>query len=380
VSLLAATFVLTILGTFLTRSGVVASVHSFTQSAIGAWFLAAILASVGVSLALIVWRLPELAGTGRPPALISRESAFLLNNVLFLGLAFTVLFGTLYPLFVQAASGDAVSVGAPWFNGVAAPLAIGLLLLVGVGPALPWGSASVGTLVTRFAVPVLLGVAGVLAVRVLATEEPAVLAAVGLALFSGAVMIDEFVRGTRARLRTRTEGPPVALWQMATRDRHRYGGYIVHLGVLVMAVAIAVSATSGIQTTATLTTGQSVSIGSYEVTFNRLVIEPLAADARVIESRAEVTISGGTSADAGPALRDYPNSQTPIATPAVLSSVREDLYLNLLAYDSSTQTVTLHLLVNPMVVWIWIGGGIVALGGIFAIWPSRKPVGEEPDR
>jgi cytochrome c-type biogenesis protein CcmF len=372
VSLVAATFVLTILGTFLTRSGVVASVHSFTQSAIGAWFLAAVLVATAVSLGLIVWRLPELAGTGRPPSLVSRESAFLLNNVLFVGLAFTVLFGTLYPLIVQAASGDAVSVGAPWFNRVAAPLAIGLLLLLGVGPALPWGAASRDTLLRRFAIPTVLGVGAVLITRAATGVEPVVLAALGLAVFSGSVMADEFVRGTRARARARAEGPATALWRLATGNRQRYGGYIVHIGILVMAVSIAVSATAGSQISATLTAGDSVNIGGYIVTFNRLVVEPLAADPRVTESRAEVSVSGPLTRDAGPSLRDYPNSSTPIATPAVLSTAREDLYLNLLAYDRSTETVTLHLLVNPLVSWIWVGGGIVAAGGIFAAWPVRR--------
>ncbi|MGZ8482149.1 MAG: cytochrome c-type biogenesis CcmF C-terminal domain-containing protein, partial [Candidatus Limnocylindria bacterium] len=155
-ALVIATFVLTLVGTFLTRSGVVASVHSFTQSAIGPWFLAAIVLALGGALTLLVWRLPELIGGGRPPALLSRESAFLLNNVLFLGLTFAVLFGTLLPLLVQATSGATISVGAPWFNAVNAPIFLALVFLMGVGPALPWGAASWRTLRDRFSLPLLI--------------------------------------------------------------------------------------------------------------------------------------------------------------------------------------------------------------------------------
>ena len=145
-ALVIATFVLTLVGTFLTRSGVVASVHSFTQSAIGPWFLGGILVALAGSLTLLVWRLPELVGGDRPSGTVSRESAFLLNNVLFLGLTFAVLFGTLLPLLVAATSGDTISVGAPWFTTVTVPIFVALLFLMGVGPALPWGTASWATI------------------------------------------------------------------------------------------------------------------------------------------------------------------------------------------------------------------------------------------
>jgi cytochrome c-type biogenesis protein CcmF len=178
-ALVIATFVLTILGTFLTRSGVVASIHSFTASSIGPWFLGAILVSLGVSLALLLWRLPDLAGGGRPSQVVSRESAFLFNNVLFLGLTFAVLFGTLLPLWVEAFGGDKISVGAPWFNRVNVPIFIALLFLMGVGPALPWGRASWATLRERFAIPLLAAVAVTGVAFALGMRAPAPLATLG---------------------------------------------------------------------------------------------------------------------------------------------------------------------------------------------------------
>ncbi|MGH2427313.1 MAG: heme lyase CcmF/NrfE family subunit [Candidatus Limnocylindria bacterium] len=373
-TLVIATFVLTLVGTFLTRSGIVASVHSFTQSAIGPWFLVAILLALGAGLTLLVWRLPDLSRGDRPAATVSRESAFLLNNVLFLGLTFAVLFGTLLPLIVQVTSGDTISVGAPWFNRVNAPIFVALLFLMGVGPALPWGGASWTTLQQRFALPVILAVATVIGARALGLTDVASLATLGLAVFVGSVMLDDVARGARARGRTRGEHPATATWRLATRNRRRYGGYLVHAGVLVMAVAVAVSSGLAQDATATLQPGETARIGAYEVTHRRLVVQPLADDARVIETRAEVGYAGPQSGSLGTALRDYPNSPAPVATPAVRTSFGEDLYVTLLAADPGTGAVTLHLFVNPLVVWIWIGGAIVAAGSGFAAWPERRPV------
>ena len=371
-ALVIATFVLTLVGTFLTRSGVVASVHSFTQSAIGPWFLAGILVALAGSLTLLVWRLPELVGGDRPSGTVSRESAFLLNNVLFLGLTFAVLFGTLLPLLVAATSGDTISVGAPWFNTVTVPIFVALLFLMGVGPALPWGTASWATIRERFTLPLILAVLVIAGALALGLRAWGPLGTLGLAVFVGAIMIEEVVRGARARARGRSEDPATAVWRLTTRNRRRYGGYAVHIGILVMAVSVAVSSGLASDRTVTLAPGETATIGDYEIRHDRLVVEALASDARVIETRAEVTYSGAQNGTLGTALRDYPNSQAAIATPAVRTSLAEDLYVTLLASDPASGTVTLHLFVNPLVVWIWIGGAIVGIGAVFAMWPERR--------
>jgi cytochrome c-type biogenesis protein CcmF len=371
-ALVIATFVLTLVGTFLTRSGIVASVHSFTQSAIGPWFLGGIVVAMAISLTLLVWRLPELSGGGRPSGLVSRESAFLLNNVLFLGITFAVLFGTLLPLIVTVTSGDTISVGAPWYNAVTVPMFIALLFLMGVGPALPWGAASWATLRERFTVPLIAAALVVMAALLLGLRAAGSLGTLGLAVFVAAIMLDEVRRGAGARARGRGEDPATATWRLATRNRRRYGGYTVHLGVLVMAVGVAVSSGLAVDRTVTLAPGETAEIGAYRITHDRLVVEPLPDDTRVIETRAEVRYAGPQSGSLGTALRDYPNSPTSIATPAVRTSLGEDLYVTLLASDVASQAVTLHLFVNPLVVWIWIGGAIVGLGAVFAIWPERR--------
>jgi cytochrome c-type biogenesis protein CcmF len=185
-------------------------------------------------------------------------------------------------------------------------------------------------------------------------------------------MADEVVRGARARSRGRGEDPATATWRLASRNRRRYGGYAVHFGVLVMAVAVAISSGLAIDRTVTLAPGETASIGPYRNTHQPLVVEPLADDARVIETRAELAYAGPQSGTLATALRDYPSSATAIATPAVRTSLGEDLYVTLLASDPDTGAVTLHLFVNPMVAWIWIGGAIIGVASAFAIWPERR--------
>jgi cytochrome c-type biogenesis protein CcmF len=366
------TFWLTLFGTFLTRSGVVASVHSFTASGIGGWFLGALVITLAAGTALIVWRLPDL-GDRRPAGQpVSRESAFLFNNVLFLAISLTVLVGTLYPLAVEAVSDQKVSVGAPWFNRVGAPAFVALLFLMGIGPALPWGGASWATLRRRFAPPVVLALLAVGLAVLLGLREMAPLAAIGFAVFVLVVMVDEVARGAAARGRARGEPGAKATWRLMTHNRRRYGGYLVHAGICIMAVAIAISATLGTDVTATLSPGEEMTIGAYRLRHERLVVEPLSDDARVRETRAELTLSGPQSGAVTTALRDYPSSTTPIATPSVRSSLGEDLYVTLLAYDPDDESATLHVFVNPMVGWIWLGGAIVAAGAIFAVWPERR--------
>jgi cytochrome c-type biogenesis protein CcmF len=369
--LVVATFVLTLLGTFLTRSGVVESVHSFTQSAIGAWFLGGVLVALVAGTSLILWRLPDLAGSGRPPALVSRESAFLLNNLLFGGLAFAVLFGTLYPLAVEAVSGERLSVGAPWFDRVSAPFFAALLFLLGVGPALPWGEVSWPAFRDRLVLPAVVAT-GVMVLGVVIGVGGAALVTLGLAGFSGSLLVGEVARAVAGRSRSTGEGPLRATWGVATRNRRRYGGYLAHVGVLVAAIAVAVSATAAVEATAVLAPGESTRLAAYTVTHDELVRQPLAADPRVFETRAELEVRGPQAGRVAPALRDYPNSVTAIATPSVMTSAGEDFYLTLLAYDPEAGTITLRLFINPLVAWIWVGGAIVVVGALFAIWPGRR--------
>ena len=366
------TFVLTLVGTFLTRSGVVASVHAFTASSIGPWFAVAILLALGGGLGLLLWRLPVLADRRPPPLAVSRESAFLLNNVLFLGLTFVVLFGTMLPMVVEAATGERISVGAPYFNAINAPLFAALIFLMAIGPALPWGGTSWSTIRERFAGPALLAVALTLAGVLLGMRGIAQIGTLFLAVFVVGVLGDEVVRGARSRARTRGEPPPMAAWRLATRNRRRYGGYLVHAGICLMAISVAVSATGARQAAATLDVGESMTIGGYTLTLREVVVEPLPDDARVIETRAVVDYGGAQSGSLATAQRDYPSSTTPIATPGVRTFATEDLYVTLLQADADGGTASLQVFLNPLVAWIWVGGFVVVAGAVFAAWPERR--------
>jgi cytochrome c-type biogenesis protein CcmF len=222
-------------------------------------------------------------------------------------------------------------------------------------------------------IPALVGLAFTSVGAVAGLRGPAPLLTLGLAGFSGTALLREVVRAARGRGRSSGEGWIRAAWGVATRNRRRYGGYLAHVGVLVAAVAVAVSASGSVQVTAVLSPGQSASLAGYTVTHRQLVREPLAADPRVFETRADLDVSGPQAGSVSPALRDYPNSVPAIATPSVMTSIGEDFYLTLMAYDPDTGAVTLRLFINPLVAWIWVGGAVVVLGAGFAIWPGRRP-------
>jgi len=369
-ALVVATFELTLLGTFLTRSGVIFSVHSFTQSAIGPFFLAAIAISMTGSLGLLLWRLPDLKDEGTIESPLSRESAFLFNNVLLLAFTFTVLFGSLFPLVVEAAGGGKVSVGAPWFNQVTIPIVALLLFLMGVGPALPWGTASWLTLRDRFVVPLLAGTLAAAGAAALGLRAPYALLVLGLAIFVGVIMARELFVGARARARTSGAWLGPAAWGLAPRNRRRYGGYAVHLGVLVVALAIALNKGLMSEATVTLRPGEDFSFGGYAVTYEGLEAGALPDNPAVTEVRARLAFNGSSTGTLEPALRNYPNSRQAIGTPAVHTTLTHDVYATLMSYDTAADEVTLRVFINPGVLWIWVGGAIIAVGAMFAMWPD----------
>ena len=374
-SLVITAFALTILGTFLTRSGVVNSVHAFTQSAIGPLLLGYLVAIVVLSVGLLLWRLPRLVdeeGVGAP---LSREAVFLFQNVVFVAATLTVLLGTLYPLIAEAISGAQLSIGRPYFDRVEVPLAMALLFLMGIGPQLPWHGASRATLERQFTAPVAAAAAGAVIALVAGLGEPFAVLTYALAFFVAATVVQEFHRGVRARGTLHGEAPLTALGNLLRRNGRRYGGYIVHLGIVVAALAIATSQAATTEVEATLAPGGSMTAGPYTITLTALreSTEPqrdlLYADLRVTGSGADGTLH--------PALVYYPNSTQAIGSPGVAAGPRDDVYTILAAYDTRSHAwATIRVLVIPLVSWLWIGGAIVGLGAIVAALPQpkRRPV------
>ncbi|HZD04223.1 MAG TPA: heme lyase CcmF/NrfE family subunit, partial [Longimicrobiales bacterium] len=262
VALVVTTFALTIFGTFLTRSGVIGSVHAFSESPIGPLFLGFLAVVLIFSTALVLWRSTPLRSPGRLDSLLSREAAFLVGNLLFLGLTFTVFLGTVFPLAAEALTGTKVSVGTPYFNGMTVPLLAAVVFLMGVGPALPWRRSGAGGLRRRFLAPAAAGVAATAVALLLGGRGFWPLLTFGLSGFTAWVMLSEVARGVRVRS-GRGEAPPVALARLVAGNRRRYGGYVVHLGVILAAVGITASWNHRTEDEATLRPGEVLDVGGY---------------------------------------------------------------------------------------------------------------------
>ena len=377
-SLIVATFLLTIFGTFLTRSGIVASVHAFAEGEIGYWFLSFIAICLVFSLALLLGRSQALRSTGRLGGVASRETVFLLNNLVLTVFTFTVLLGTVYPLVAEAMRGVKVSVGAPFFNRMTLPLIVALLFLLGVGPALPWRAATRAELREGFAAPALAGLAALAAAFALGTRHPYALVAFTFAGWAGATNLGEFRRGAAARMRVHGEGPLTALVRLVRSNGRRYGGYVAHLGILLMAVGITASSAFRLEVERTLRPGETMTVDGYTLRFDGVAAREEPRRFVVWADMALLGPDGGSREVLRPRLNFYRTSDQPITTPAVRERPHEDLYLVLMAFERDGSSVTIQALVEPLVVWIWIGGVIVALGALVSLLSGRR--GDRPGR
>ena len=354
-SLVSATFSLTILGTFLTRSGVLESVHSFTESTIGPIILGFFGLVVAAAVGLIGWRADKLRSPGSLDSPVSREGAFLFNNVLFSLFAFVVLLGTVFPLLVQAVNGSTIAVGAPYFDRMGAPIALCLLFLMAAGVALPWRRASAETARSRLLLPAWAGALTILlsAVAGLRGWEP--LVSFGLAAFAGTAA------ARRLLLAARREGVRAFLGRTG-------GGMVVHLGVVIVAVGLAASLSYGRRTEVRLGVGQSTRFDGHTVTYlgDRQVRYPnrTALDALV-------QLDGGRVGE--PAISQFAGVTEGIGTPWVVSGLHDDVYLTLDVGPSTPGgAAVIGVVVQPLVRWLWVGGIVMVIGTVLAAIPERR--------
>jgi cytochrome c-type biogenesis protein CcmF len=373
ISLVVLTFSLTLFGTFLTRSGVIASVHAFTQGSIGAFFLAFLALVVLASLALIAWRWDALRAQGELDSVVSRESAFLLNNVFLLASAFTVFFGTVFPLLAEAVRGEKVSVGAPFFNLVNLPLFLALIFLMGIGPLIAWRRASLENLKRNFLAPVVIGIAAAALFRLAGTASALTLLTFGLTVFTAATLTVDFTRATRARLRM-GERLATAMGGLLVRHNRRYGGFIVHVGILIVALGVMGSHAWSVQTETTLKRGEATELAGYKVRFDGLAAREESNHFRVVGT---FTVSNHRPnlAVLHPSKKFYPQEQTPIAGVDYRLGLMEDVYLVLGDFARDGSHATIKLQINRLVSWIWVGGVIITLGTVLAILPERRRAG-----
>lgn len=370
-ALVIATFALTILGTFLTRSGIVNSVHAFSLSAIGPLLLGYLVAVLVLSCGLLLWRSRELADRGSLGAPLSREAVFLFQNVLFVAATLTVLLGTLYPLIAEALSGQQLSIGAPYFDRVEIPIGLALLFLMGVGPQLPWHGASRATLERQFTAPALAAFAGAAVALVSGLRGAAPVLTYALAAFVCATVVQEIVRGMRARRALHGERSAQAVAALFRRSGRRYGGYVVHLGIALIAVAIAASQAGAIEVERTLAPGGAMRVGAHEIRLEaiREVEEPQRR--RVI---ADLTLNGPQGqARLDPAFAFYPNATQPVGSPGISAGPADDVYAILAAYDARGKAwATIRVRVIPLVSWLWVGGLVIGIGAVVAALPPPR--------
>ncbi len=371
-TLIIGSFLLTLFGTFLTRSGVIESVHAFTEGMIGPLFLGFMAFIVISSLALIAWRSDRLYAPGSLDSVTSREGALLVNTLLFVAFTFTVLLGTTFPLIIELIRGDRVSIGPPYFNMVTVPIGLAILFLMGVGPALPWRRTTKEKLRRSFLMPVAVGLGVAVVTLAFGVREVYPLLTFAFAGFVMTTILEEFRKGISARKRISGDSGLVALGQILTRNNRRYGGYIVHVGVVIICVALSISGTWRFEREATIQKGEQLTIGDYAVRLDD-VWGREEAQRFVVGSTFTVLKDGREVGTMQPRLNYYHSSQQPIGTPAVRSTLKEDLYLTLMAFDSEEgNEATIRAIVNPAVPWLWIGGMVMALGAILAIAPQRR--------
>jgi cytochrome c-type biogenesis protein CcmF len=284
----------------------------------------------------------------------------------------------MFPLIAEAVRGVKVSVGGPYFNQMSVPVALMLIFLAGVGPALPWRKGSLELLRGKFRWPTVAALATGIALAVAGVRAPLAWLAFVLAVFSVGLLLVEFIGPTNARHRATGESWPVALWRVCASNRRRYGGYVVHLGVLVLAVGVASSATFRREQEWTLGVGATEPFGRYQVRLDSVWAVHESNRDGVIAATT-VSVGDRVLTRLNPRLNYYKSAMEPIGTPAVRESLREDIYLVLMAYTADGKRATIKAIASPLVAWIWLGGGIMGLGALFALWPAGGGGGPRRD-
>jgi cytochrome c-type biogenesis protein CcmF len=366
-------FSLSLFGTFLTRSGVVNSIHSFTQSSIGPWFLAFIGVVVMVSLAIVFWRLAQLRSPTRLESPISREAAFLYNNLLLLALCLAIFWGVVYPLVSEAIRGESVVLGRSYYDFFLRVFGLPLLLLMGIGPLVAWRRASLRSLLTTFRWPTMVAVTAGLVLLALGTGSSIPgLIAYTFAAFVTATIVLEFVRGTRARKALGAASWPGAFSSLIARNRRRYGGYVVHAAIVLLAIGIAGSSAFDTVADATLERGDAMTVGDYRLTYESLD-ERLAANATEIRATLAVergdrdlgTLEAGKNAYT---IEEQVSNEVGIRSDPLTG---EDLFVIADQIDPDG-TVHFRVFVKPLVNLIWIAGLVFLLGSLIALWPDAR--------
>ncbi len=362
------TFALTIFGTFITRSGIISSVHSFGLSNLGPVFLLFLAVVIVSSLYLLWLRAPALKSENHLDSVISRESSFLFNNLILVGMAFAVFWGTIFPIISEAVRGVKITVGPPFFNQVNIPIGLMLLALTGICPLIAWRRASGKNLRRNFITPLAAGLVTAIVLFLAGIRSLYPLMSFSLSAFVFVTIVLEFYRGAVARARISGRNILNALWDLTMRNKRRYGGYIVHLGVIMIFVGITGSSAFQKEIFATVKPGETIELDGYVMHYKGLV-DQSSEHAQQIAARIDVQKNGREIGTLYPAKMLH-KKHDPVSEVAIRQTLKEDLYLILTNWDE-TQQASIKALVNPLVAWIWIGGTVMIIGSLIALGPDR---------
>jgi cytochrome c-type biogenesis protein CcmF len=369
VSLIVLTYLLCVFGTFLTRSGVVSSVHAFAESDFAKIFLVFIALAAGASAALVFHRLRALKSDNELDSMISRESGFLYNNLLFLVASFAVLWGTMYPVLSEAIQGEKAMVGPAWFNRVNVPIGLALLALTGVGPLLAWRKSSLDSLRRNFTWPLVFGLATGVVLALLGVRHAYALICFSLSAFVIGTIVQEFHKGARARRIHRGGSYAGALLDLTLVNTRRYGGYVVHFGIVLIFIGVAGSAFDT-EKKADLVDGQSIEIRGYQVKLLGLD-EGRTPNYDWLSAKLEVTKNGKLVGRFAPEKHLYHASQQPTSEVRRHATFQEDLYMVFAGVTEDDKT-TVQIFVKPLVRWVWLGAIVVFLGTLVTLVPAKR--------
>jgi cytochrome c-type biogenesis protein CcmF len=368
--LISGTFFLCIFGTFLTRSGVVSSVHAFAQSPIGKYFVMFLAVGIAGTVILILERLKYLKSEARLESVVSRESTFMFNNLILVASCFAVLWGTMFPVISEAVTGEKISVDAPFFNRINIPIGLALMLLTGIGPLIAWRRSSVESLKRAFLVPTIAGVALMVVLAIFgAYEHPYALVSFGLCMFVTTTIFSEFWKGASAIRAKNGIGFIPAAIELTHRNTRRYGGYLVHMGIVFMFIGYTGSAFNQ-DVTKEVAPGGSTDVGHYNL---RIANIQSGENDTYAWQRLAVDLSrnGSPLGTLFPERRLYKASQQPTSEVSIRRRLNEDFYINFAGLSADNKRAVVQAYVFPLVSWIWIGFWVLAFGTLICLVPNK---------
>jgi cytochrome c-type biogenesis protein CcmF len=368
------TYDLVIFGTFLTRSGVLSSVHAFAQSAIGPLFMGFVSITLISSVALIIYRWDSLKSETEMTSLLSREALFLLNNLMFISILVVCFWGVIFPLISELFTGQKVTVGPPFYERATGPLFAALMLIMGIAPLSAWGHSTLKTLGRAIWKPTVVAV--VITVAIFFTYTHNVYALIGFFLVAFVILVTlyEYWRGANARQKTQNENIFTALWNLTGRNRRRYGGYIIHLSMMLMAIGILGIELFQVETQGMLEINQQTSVGGYDVVYQDIARFPGPDGREVTRAVVSVYKGGEYLGEIHPRIDYYFDAQQTMTIPGQRSTLRDDIYVLLVNWEPASATgATFKIYVNPLVNWLWLGSLLFLFGIVIAAWPEKDP-------